>query len=75
MSLDLRHAVRNMALGLGFISLQVSAAVDPSKGAPITDISNVSGRSVDLLMPEAWVLVSAVLIALVLIARRTKHHD
>jgi len=75
MSLDLRHAVRSMALGLGSISLQVSAAVDPSKGAPVTDINNVSGRSVDLLMPEAWVLVSAVLIALVLIARRTKRHD
>ena len=75
MSLGLRHAVRSMALGLGSISLHVSAAVDPSKGSPITDINSASGRSVDLLMPEAWVLVSAVLIALVLIARRTKRHD
>ena len=75
MSLDLRHAVRSMALGLGSVSLHVSAAVDPSKGSPVTDANNVSGWSVDLLMPEAWVLVSAVLIALVLIARRTKHHD
>jgi hypothetical protein len=75
MSLNLRHAVRSVALGLGSVSLHVSAAVDPSKVSPVTDIIEVSGRSVDLLMPEAGVLVSAVLIALVVIARRTKRHD
>jgi hypothetical protein len=74
MSLCFRHAVRCIAPGLGAISLQVGAAVDPSKDSSITNVISESGRPVEIV-PEAGILISVVLIALVLIARRIKHHD
>ena len=64
-----------MAIISGVISFQVSAAAEPAKSSPITDVINESGRSVDYVATEAGILISAVLIALVLIARRIKHHD
>jgi len=75
MSLCFRHAIQCMTLGSGAIALQAGAAADPLKSSSMTNVINESGRAVDLIVPEAGILISVVLIALVLIARRIKHHD
>ena len=59
----------------GAISLQVSAAVESPESSPIINAINEPGHSVEYIAPEAGILISLVLIALVLIARRIKHHD
>ncbi len=75
MNFYFRRAIRCMVIISGVISFQVSAVAEPAKESPITNVINESGRSVDYVAPEAGILISAVLIALVLIARRIKHHD
>jgi hypothetical protein len=63
-----------VAFGSGIISLHAKAAVLPSADATIIKLTGEMGHSSEALGAEAWIL-SVVLIALVLIARRTKHHD
>ena len=75
MGLSLRHAVRGMILGSGVISLPVGAAVDPSKSASSVDTHDGSGHPVDTLIPETGILISIVLVALVVIARRSRHRN
>jgi hypothetical protein len=75
MNFYFRRAIRRMAIMSGVISFQVNAAVEPPESSPITKVISESGRSVDYVAPEAGILISLVLIALVLIARRIKHHD
>jgi len=75
MKLSFRHAIKYMAFVLGAISCQAGAAIDLSKGPLITNINEAPGRLVESLTPEAGALISIVLIALVVIARRINHHD
>ena len=71
MDLSLRHAFRYMIYGLGVISLQVWAEVDASKSASGAKVSGRSGQAIDLFMLEWGLLIGVVLLALVVVARKS----
>ena len=77
-----RHAIRYMAIVSGIISSQAIAAVETQKTSSVATVISESARSADIAAQEAGIaaqeagiLISLVLIALVLIARRIKHHE
>jgi len=75
MNLRFRHALNGMALGSGVISLPSLAAQQTSDNAPIISGTSEPDQPLDSIVPEAGLLISVVLIALVLITRRINRQD
>ena len=71
MELSFRHAVRHLIAASGLVSLQVGAEVGVSKSLVNAKVNGGSGQAVDLFMLEWGLLIGVVLLALVVVARKS----